>query len=115
MYSWLKTAHQDIEQHPIHELVTEQQSIVPVPVEQGAREQQLVREANLDQQATLPKAFEQSNVHHSSLEEQKVAEQKTQEPGALFPLEKKRGRRSYTSLLWWVPLLMFVAVAHQCT
>ncbi|HWZ20386.1 MAG TPA: polysaccharide deacetylase family protein [Ktedonobacteraceae bacterium] len=43
-----------------------------------------------------------------SSEEQKVVEQKTQEPGAPFPVEKQRGRRSYTSLLWWVPLLMFV-------
>jgi len=104
----VEIAHQVKEQQPIHELDTEQPSIVPVTVEQHGQEQQPAHEVNLEKQATLSMTFEQSNLNRSSLEEQKVAEQKTQEPGALFPVEKQRGRRSYISLLWWVPLLVFV-------
>src|SRR5260370_9853510 len=95
----VEIAHQDIEQQPIHELGTVQQSIVTVTVEQHGQEQQLAHEVNLEQQATLSMAFEKSNVNRSSLGEQKVVEQKTQVPGKLFPVEKKRGRRSYISLL----------------
>ena len=71
-------------------------------------EEQPTHEVNLEQQETLPLVFEQSKLNQSSLEEPTVAKQKMHEQGALSPGEKQRGRRSYTSILWWVPLLMFV-------
>ena len=73
-------------------------------------DEQPTQEVNLAQQATLPVAVEQSELNQPS-KEPKVSEQKMQESGAMLAKEKQRGRRSYTSLtslLWWVPLLMFL-------
>src|SRR5947207_10401470 len=70
-------------------------------------EEQPAHQVNLEQQATSPMAFEQSKLKRPSIEP-KVVEQKMYEQGALLPGKKAQGRRSYTSLLWWVPLLMFV-------
>ncbi len=105
----VEIAHQDTEQQPIYEMDTEQQSIVAVTVEQDGQQQQRTHAVNLEQQSSLPITFEQSKLNRSSLvDEQKVVEQKAQEPGALFKVEKQRGHHSYTSFLWWVPLLMIV-------
>ena len=87
---------------------TERQSRVSVAVEQHGQEQQPAYEADLEQQATLPMAFERLEIEQPSLEESKVVEQKMHEQAALLPGERQQGRRSYTSLLWWVPLLMFI-------
>ena len=70
-------------------------------------DEQPTQEVNLAQQATFPVAVEQSELNQPS-KEPKVSEQKMQESGAMLAKEKQRGRRSYTSLLWWVPLLMFL-------
>src|SRR2546429_3497417 len=70
-------------------------------------DEQPTQEVNLEQQATLPMAAEQSELKRPSIEPKAVG-QKKYEQGALLPREKQQGCRSYTSLLWWAPLLMFV-------
>src|SRR6266487_785809 len=70
-------------------------------------DEQPTQEVNLEQQAPLPMAVEQSELKRHSLES-KASEPKKREQGTLLLSGKQQGRRSYTSLLWWAPLLMFV-------
>ena len=99
--------HQNSDQQPIEDMNTALMSIAPLAVAQHEQEQLSTQEVNLEQQATLPLAFEQSRLQLPSIDP-KVAGQKLYERGALLPGEKKRSLRSHTSRLLWVPLLLFV-------
>jgi peptidoglycan/xylan/chitin deacetylase (PgdA/CDA1 family) len=93
----LDIAYQNSDQQHIEDRNTEMLSPVPVAFDQHEQEQLPTHEVNLEQQATLPLAFEQSKLRKPSIEP-KVDEQKMNE----------QVRRSNRSLLWWVPLLLFV-------
>jgi peptidoglycan/xylan/chitin deacetylase (PgdA/CDA1 family) len=113
----VEIANQDEEQQPTQEMNSELLSIVPIAVER--QEQQLTtsvsveqqeqlptQEVNQEQQATLPRAAEQLEFKQFSTKS-KITGQKKQEQRTYVPRGKQQGRRSYSSLLWWVPLLMF--------
>jgi peptidoglycan/xylan/chitin deacetylase (PgdA/CDA1 family) len=70
-------------------------------------DEQSAQEINLNEQTALPTEVGQSELKRPSIES-KASEQKKHEQGTHVPRGKQQGRRSYTSLLWWVPLLMFM-------
>jgi len=103
-----ENAHQKAVQKPIEDMNTELMSIASLAVQQQKPEQLSTHEVNLEQQATLPLEFEQSRIKLPS-KDPKVAGQKIYEQGVLLPVEKHRGRRSYTPMrLWWMSFLIFM-------
>ena len=99
-------ACQSAEQKPIQDMDTELLLVAPLAVEQDKQEQLPSREINQEQQETLPLVSMQSSLKHPS-RKLYAARQGTHDRKASFSSEKKHGRR-YSSLLWWIPLLMFL-------
>ena len=99
-------ACQSAEQKPIQDMDTELLLVAPLAVEQDKQEQLPSREINQEQQETLPLVSMQSSLKHPS-RKLYAAGQGTHDRKASFSSEKKHGRR-YSSLLWWIPLLMFL-------
>lgn len=96
-----------IEQTPIQEMDTELLSIAPLTVEQDKQQQQSSHKIHLEQQATLLLDSVQLNLKKPSLE-QHVVGQKRPDPRVSLPGRKKLDHRSYSKLLWLVPLLLFL-------
>ena len=102
----IDNACQSAEQKPIQDMDTELLLVAPLAVEQDKQEQLPSHEINQEQQETLPLVSMQSSLKHPS-RKLYAAGQGPHDRKASFSSEKKRGRR-YSSLLWWIPLLMFL-------
>jgi peptidoglycan/xylan/chitin deacetylase (PgdA/CDA1 family) len=104
----VENAQQNAVQQPIEDMNTELMSIAPFAVQQHEQEQLSAHEVNLEQQSTLPLAFEQSGLKLPS-KDPKVAGQKMYKQGVLLPGGNHQGRRSYSTMrLWWVSFLIFM-------
>ena len=99
-------AYQSAEQKPIQDIDTELLLVAPLAVEQDKQEQLPSHEINQEQQETLSLVSIQSSLKHPS-RKLYAAGQRPHDRKASLSSEKKHGRR-YSSLLWWIPLLMFL-------
>jgi hypothetical protein len=98
--------YQPPEQKPIQDMDTELLLVAPLVIEQDKQELLSSREICQEQQETLPLVSIKSSLKHPS-SELYAAGQRTHKRKTSFSSEMKPGRR-YSSLLWWVPLVMFL-------